>query len=56
MDYAVLTGRIAAELALFAAAGFLIFALNDLLVDAIYLARRMWRAWSVTPSRDRGPL
>jgi len=47
MDYAVLTGRIAAELALFAAAGFLIFALNDLLVDVIYLARRMWRALAV---------
>ena len=44
MDYAVLTGRIAAELALFAAAGFLIFALNDLAVDIIYFARRMWRA------------
>jgi adsorption protein B len=39
--------RVAAELALFAGVGFLIFALNDLLVDLIYFGRRMWRAATV---------
>ncbi|HEY0165171.1 MAG TPA: glycosyl transferase family protein, partial [Sphingomicrobium sp.] len=39
--------RIAAELALFAAIGFVIFAANDLLVDVIYFARRLWRAIAV---------
>ena len=39
--------RLAAELALFAGIGFLIFALNDLLVDLIYFGRRMWRAIAV---------
>ena len=34
---------IASELALFAAAGFLLFALDDLLVDLIYFGRRLWR-------------
>lgn len=44
MDYAGLAGRIAAELALFAGVGFLLFALNDLIVDLIYFARRLWRS------------
>ena len=35
--------RIAAELALFAGVGFLLFAVNDLLVDIIYFVRRLWR-------------
>jgi adsorption protein B len=35
--------RAAAELALFAGAGFLLFGVNDLLVDFIYFARRLWR-------------
>jgi adsorption protein B len=39
--------RAAAELALFAGAGFLLFGINDVLVDAIYFARRMWRALTV---------
>ena len=39
--------RIAAELALFAGAGFLLFAINDLVVDFIYFGRRMWRAVTV---------
>jgi adsorption protein B len=39
--------RIAAELALFAGVGFLLFALNDLLVDLIYFARAIWRALAV---------
>jgi adsorption protein B len=39
--------RVAAELALFAGAGFLLVAVNDLLVDLIYFARRIWRAVTV---------
>jgi adsorption protein B len=39
--------RIAAELALFAGVGFLLFAVNDLLVDIIYFARRLWRGAAV---------
>jgi adsorption protein B len=34
---------LAAELALFAAIGFLLFSLDDLAVDAIYFARTAWR-------------
>ncbi|NUQ17884.1 MAG: glycosyl transferase family protein [Sphingomonas sp.] len=37
----------AAELALFAGVGFLLFALNDLFVDLIYFARAIWRALAV---------
>ncbi|HWI88613.1 MAG TPA: glycosyl transferase family protein [Sphingomicrobium sp.] len=40
-------GRSAAELALFAGAGFLLFGINDLLVDFIYFTRRFWRATTV---------
>jgi len=47
VDIAGILTRIAAELALFAGAGFLIFAINDVLVDVIYFARRMWRAITV---------
>ncbi len=47
MDATELFTRIAAELALFAGIGFLIFAANDLAVDLIYFARRMWRAAAV---------
>jgi adsorption protein B len=39
--------RTAAELALFAGAGFLLFAVNDLLVDIIYFARASWRGLTV---------
>jgi bacteriophage N4 adsorption protein B len=39
--------RIAAELALFAGVGFLLFAANDLLVDIIYFVRAIWRALAV---------
>jgi len=39
--------RFAAELALFAGVGFLIFAVNDLLVDLIYFTRRAWRSVSI---------
>src|SRR4051795_193969 len=44
MPIAEVLSRFAAELALFAGAGFLLFAVNDLLVDLIYFARRFWRA------------
>ncbi|MEO6225248.1 MAG: glycosyl transferase family protein [Sphingomicrobium sp.] len=39
--------RIAAELALFAGVGFLLFAINDVLVDVIYFARSAWRMIAV---------
>ena len=44
MDLPELLSRVAAELALFAGAGFLLFAVNDLLVDLIYFGRTIWRA------------
>ena len=44
MDAAELFTRAAAELALFAGIGFLLFAVNDLAVDIIYFYRRAWRA------------
>jgi len=40
-------GRSAAELALFAGVGFLLFGFNDLLVDVIYFTRQTWRAITV---------
>jgi len=47
MAFAELLSRAAAELALFAGVGFLLFGLNDLVVDAIYFSRRIWRASTV---------
>ena len=47
MSYAFLLADVANELALFAAAGFLLFALDDLAVDLIYFGRRLWRAATV---------
>jgi adsorption protein B len=47
MDAVQIFTAIAAELALFAAIGFLIFAANDLIVDLIYFGRRIWRATAV---------
>jgi adsorption protein B len=44
MAAAELLSRIAAELALFAGVGFLLFAINDLLVDLIYFGRAIWRS------------
>ena len=44
---ALLLTELTAELALFAAAGFLLFAIDDIIVDLIYFARRGWRALSV---------
>ena len=53
MDLAALVGRAAAELALFAGAGFLLFGINDLIVDLIYFTRRLWR--SITVYRRHRP-
>ena len=39
--------NVASELALFAGVGFLLFAVNDLAVDLIYFARRLWRSAAV---------
>ena len=50
---AELLSRIAAELALFAGVGFLLFAINDLAVDLIYFARAIWRAIAVYPRYPR---
>jgi adsorption protein B len=47
MTAAEILTRVAAELALFAGVGFLLFAINDLAVDLIYFGRRMWRAATV---------
>ena len=47
MNFAADLTRVAAELALFSAVGFLLFAINDLAVDFIYFARRFWRSATV---------
>ena len=47
MSLAFLLTDLASELALFAAAGFLLFALDDLAVDVIYFGRRLWRSLAV---------
>ena len=47
MAIAEILSRIAAELALFAGVGFLLFAVNDLAVDLIYFARSIWRSLTV---------
>jgi len=44
---ATLLAVLAEELALFAAVGFLIVALNDLAVDLIYFTRRLWRSLAI---------
>jgi adsorption protein B len=44
MIVADVLARVAAELALFSGAGFLLFGLNDLAVNAIYFTRRFWRS------------
>ena len=41
--FAFILAELTAELALFAAAGYLLFAIDDLAVDAIYLLLRGWR-------------
>ena len=47
MPIAEILTRVAAELALFAGVGFLLFAINDVAVDLIYFGRRMWRSATV---------
>src|SRR5690349_1468032 len=47
MNAADLLTRAAAELALFAGVGFLLFGLNDLIVDVIYFGRKFWRSATV---------
>lgn len=47
MSAALLLERVAVELSLFAAAGFVLFALDDLILDCYYLLRRAWRAVTV---------
>ena len=47
LSVARILAEVAAELALFAAAGGLLFALDDLLVDLIYFVRRIWRGLTV---------
>jgi len=47
MAFAEVLSRVAAELALFAGVGFLLFAINDVVVDLIYFARVGWRALTV---------
>ena len=47
MSVADVVAHVAAELALFAGVGFLLFGLNDLAVDAIYFTRRFWRSATV---------
>ena len=45
--FALLVTELTAELALFAAAGFLLFAIDDLIVDLIYFLRAGWRSAAV---------
>jgi adsorption protein B len=47
MAIAEILSRVAAELALFAGVGFLLFAINDLLVDLIYFGRAAWRSVAI---------
>jgi adsorption protein B len=47
MTAADLIGHLAAELALFAGVGFVLFGINDLVVDLIYFGRKAWRALTV---------
>ena len=47
MAIAELLSRIAAELALFAGVGFLLFSVNDVLVDLIYFGRSIWRSLAI---------
>jgi adsorption protein B len=53
MSVGEILSRFAAELALFAGVGFLLFAVNDLLVDIIYFARRLWRALTIYTRHPR---
>lgn len=44
---ALIMAEVAAELALFAAVGFFLFAIDDLLVDLVYVLRQVWRSATV---------
>ena len=57
MAIAEILGRVAAELALFAGVGFLLFGINDLLVDLIYFVARglAFADRLPPPSRDSTP-
>ena len=52
MSLAAALPEAAAELALFASVGFLLFSLDDLAVDAIYFVRRLWRPGAWRDARD----
>lgn len=54
MSLQAILSALAAELALFAALGFLLCSFDDLLVDIIYFARRGWRALTVYRRHPRG--
>ena len=56
MALAEVLSRVAAELAFFAGAGFVLVAVNDLLVDFIYFGRRLWRAATVYSRFPRSSL
>jgi adsorption protein B len=47
MSFAEVLSRAAAELALFSGVGFLVFGINDLLVDLIFFGRHLWRRATV---------
>lgn len=47
MTFASVLPQVASELALFSAVGFLLFAVNDLAVDFIYIVRRLWRSATI---------
>ena len=47
MSGAILLSELTGELALFAAAGYSLFALDDLAVDLVYFARRGWRTLTI---------
>jgi adsorption protein B len=53
MAIAEILSRMAAELALFAGVGFLLFGINDLVVDIIYFGRAAWRALVIYPRYPR---
>ena len=47
LNWSMLLADCAQELALFAGVGFLLFALDDLAVDLLYLTRRLWRGAAI---------
>jgi adsorption protein B len=53
VPFAEMLGHAAAELALFAGAGFLLFGINDVLVDLIYFTRAIWRRLTVYTRHPR---